>query len=274
MSGAVGYFVLRTKQTKETVDDYIKNEYNVNKNTTINGATGEIDKSNSNKIDTIKDSIQHESEVYKTVVAHLMVHQNTDAYIRHFVIHGEKHDANALYDSVKHIVKNKLTKEHEIFKLFMTTFKTEFNQTFTPLFEDTVRLFLPTNVSMSFEFLSKLTDTFSSLILQDFDVTDEAVVSLIQMTLITHIYPIYNHRNLDLFVADMERLAENWVEDKGAIMNPQARSVFLKLVNKHGKYIVDQNAFERFTDGQIIIRPTLRREVSEEPEPTPTNTGL
>ena len=47
--------------------------------------------------------------MYKTVVAHLMVHQNTDAYIRHFVvINGEKH-------SVKHIVKDKLTKEHDRF---------------------------------------------------------------------------------------------------------------------------------------------------------------
>lgn len=77
-----------------------------------------------------------------------MVHQNIDAYIRHFVVYGKKHDTDALYDSVKHI--------------------------------------------------------------------------------------------------------------------------FIKLVKKHSKYVVDQEAFKNFTNGQIILRPRIQRGSSSEPEPVPT----
>lgn len=265
--GAVGYLV-RQKQNVDPLSEYIKNEYNVNKNTTVIEETGKIDSIILNKIHTIKDTIRHDSEVYKMVVAHLMVHQNTDLYIRHFVTHGEKHDENALYDSVKRVVKDKLTKEHEIFKLFRTAFETEFNQLFTPLFEDTTRLFLPTNVALSFDFLSKLTGVFSSLIQQEFNVTDEAVVSLIHMTLITHTKPIYHTRNMNIFIADPENKAEEWVRDQGARMNPHALSVFIKLVNEHIKYVVDRDAFISFTNGKIPIRPMLQRDTVEEPEPT------
>ena len=249
---------------KETLSDYIKSDYNVNKNKMFD-ENDKLDSTVSDKIDIIKDSIRA-PEVYKTAVAHLMIHQNIDAYIRHFVVNGEKHDTDAIYDSVKHIVKEKLTKDHEIFKLFRTAFETEFNQKFTPLFKDIVRLFLPTNVSLSFEFLSLLTKVFSDLLA---GTDEEAVVSLIQMTLITHIYPIYNHRNMNLFVADTESLAEEWVEDQGAVMNPDALSVFIKLVKKHSKYVVDQDAFKQFTNGQITIRPRMQRG-SSEPEPAPT----
>ena len=271
--GAAGYFIYKnkskvSKKNKNTLDDYIKSDYNVNKNKMFD-ENDKLDSTVSNKIDIIKDSIRAPEALYKTVVAHLMFHQNIDAYIRHFVVNGEKHDTDAIYDSVKHIVKEKLTKDHEIFKLFRTAFETEFNQKFTPLFEDIVRLFLPTNVSLSFEFLSLLTKVFSDLLVAGTD--EEAVVSLIQMTLITHIYPRYNHRNMNLFVADTESLAEEWVEDQGAVMNPDALSVFIKLVKKHSKYVVDQDAFKQFTNGQITIRPRMQRG-SSEPEPAPTGT--
>lgn len=48
----------------DSLDDYIKSEYNVDKNITIDGATNEIDSNVSNKIDIIKDSIQHDLELF------------------------------------------------------------------------------------------------------------------------------------------------------------------------------------------------------------------
>jgi len=264
--GAVGYFIYKS-QNVDVLSKYIKNEYNVNKNTTYD-ETGEIVSTIPNKINTIKDTIRHDSDVYKTVVAHLMVHQNTDAYIRHFVTYGEKHDENALYDSVKRVVKDKLTKEHEIFKLFRTAFETEFNRVFTPVFKDTTRLFLPTDVPLSLDLLSKLIGVFSSLIQQDFVGTnEEAVVSLIQMTLITHTNPIYNQRTMSMFFEYPGTRAIEWVRDQGALMNARALSVFVKLVNEHAKHVVDRNAFISFTNGKIGLSPMLRRDVVEPPDP-------
>lgn len=248
----IGYFYFKPKDSvKDSVKDYIKLEYRLDKN--------ELTEINISNVS---------NEEYKMVIAHLMIQQNTDAYIRHYLTYGEKHDINALYSSIKHLITDKLNKEHEIFTLFKTVFETEFDKVFTPLLEETARLFLSTNTTLSFKLLIKLTDVFSSLLREDFvNVTDDMVVSLIEMTLITHLYPRYHHNNLSVFFADPEGLAEEWVIDQGAQINPQSLAVFLKLVKTHSKDVASQEAFYAFTNNKIQLRPRIQRDPVSEPEP-------